>query len=421
MNNLILKAKGLWSNFITLFREKNWQGVFQIVIFLFLTLSIFSTFSLAGRYGLNNINNLIYGVLLLIVLFYIFIYGRIVFDQFFVLISILNLIFILSSIINWKFNSQNVTILLLSITAFILYQYLIADNGNIKQFELAFLLGGIGFLFYYFFVYAKPLLTLDFSKRLGNYFGNENGVAFHISFVTIFFIYLAVFNKKKVCYVPVFIGLWFVVTTGSISGILLLLIILLFVIYLNIPKDKKWVFFLSLVFLIIVAFLVLQIPSFIYYKRRIYGIINTFLGIETGSIDGSSSERAELSKQAFLMFLRRPLFGFGPSQIREYTSAGMYAHNNFAELLGDYGLFGLLFFELLLFVPAIKIRKQGAEDRFLVFLVLIFVILSQLFLHPYTSKITYFIIAFAFASVFEPNKKHICLELRFKLTFPKRP
>lgn len=420
MNDVVAKTKALWSNIVSLFREKNWQGVFRMVIFLFLTLAIFSTFSLSRQAGLNNINNLIYGVLLLIVLFYILIYGRIVFDQFFVLISGLNLIFILSSIINWKFNSQNTTLLLLSVTVFILYQYLIADKRNIKQFVWAFMLGGIGFLLYYFFVYAKPLLTFDFSKRLGNYFGNENEVARNISLITITCLYFAADRKKKIFYVPVFIGLWFAITTGSMSGIFLLFIILLLVIYLNVPKGKKWVFFMSLVALIIIAFLVLQTPALIYYKRRVYGIINTFLGIDTGSVDRSSSERLELSREAFLMFLRKPLFGFGPNQIAEFTSAGRYAHNNFTELLGNYGLFGLFFFELLLFVPAIRIRKQDTKYRSLILLVLMLVILSQFFAHPYTSKIEYFIIGFAFACVFDPNKKNISLEIGLRLIFPQK-
>lgn len=415
MKNLTNKAKILWNDISNLFRTKNWKEIFRILIFLLLTLVIFSTFSLSGRSGWNNVNNLFYAILLLTIFIYIIIYGKFVFDNFFVLLLTFNFSLIISSLINWRFENQNITMLLLSLTVFIIYQYLINDKENLNHFLIALVVGGLLYMLHFFIIYAKPLLTINLSERLGSYFENVNAVAANMSTLVLLFLYLAVFKKKKIMYVFAFIGTWFTITTGSMWSIFMLILMIFVIVFYKIPKSKKYIFWLTLFGTLILGFAIIQIPALDYFKRRVYGIINTIFGVETGSYDSSSSFRLQLANEAYFLFFRKPLFGFGPGQVTEYASISTYAHNNIAELLANYGLFGFLAFQSLFFVPLIITIKKKPDNSILVILWLLHRVILQLNSIFYYSKIMYFILGFVFANIYAPSLKSIHLNLSFSL------
>ena len=186
-------------------------------------------------------------------------------------------------------------------------------------------------------------------------------------------------------------------------------------VFYKIPKSKKYIFWLTLFGTIILGFAIIQIPALDYFKRRVYGIINTIFGVETGSYDPSSSYRLQLANEAYFLFFRKPLFGFGPGQVTEYASISTYAHNNIAELLANYGLFGFLTFQSLFFVPLIIAIKKKPENSILIILWLLHRIILQFNSIFYYSKIMYFILGFVFANIYAPSLKSIHLNLSFSL------
>ena len=76
----------------------------------------------------------------------------------------------------------------------------------------------------------------------------------------------------------------------------------------------------------------------------IYNIIGWRLESLSGGADASAIERSRLRLDAINTGLEHIFLGVGLNNSMYYTSIGMYAHNNYAEIFADLGLFGLLIF-----------------------------------------------------------------------------
>lgn len=406
MNNIWQKIKLPFIEF------KNGDNKLRLLMFIFAfyALTIFSTFSFAGRAKWNYVNMVINVILMAIIILYLMLYSKIRFDMVFVLFALFNILVFISSAIS-GFKNFNFTILLNSMVAFFVYQILIENPKNIRYITYAFLIGGIAHLFHYFIIYFKPLITLDFSSRLGGYFDNQNEASNYLLVIGISFLYFLFYEKKKLAIIGVFVSLWFVFSTGSMSNILMFGLFILAGLYHIFPKSKRWILFSLIGLSIVVLFVIIQIPALDYYKRRVYGIINEFLGIENEYQDGSASSRMRLAKESFFIFLRNPLFGYGFGSTGRYSFNGQVSHNNFFELLSAFGIFSAFIFQVLLFYP---LKRFGAKNRNrLADWLILFVIINQLFLVTYTGKIEYHIIAYAWAvnTSYKYNKTYLDVKI----------
>lgn len=88
----------------------------------------------------------------------------------------------------------------------------------------------------------------------------------------------------------------------------------------------------------------------------------------TGSVDASTTTRGDMTRVAFELFSRNPILGVGFANyavhyFAEYSGWAMtYAHNNYAELLADLGIFGTASYyaiPLWCFVTLIKYRCRA--------------------------------------------------------------
>ena len=406
MNNIWKKIKLPFIEF------KNGDNKLRLLMFIFAfyALTIFSTFSFAGRVKWNYVNMAINVILMAIIILYLMLYSRIRFDMVFVLFALFNILVFISSAIS-GFKNFNFTILLNSMVAFFIYQILIENPKNIRYALYAFLIGGIAHLFHYFIIYFKPLITLDFSSRLGNYFDNQNEASNYLLVIGIGFLYLVFYEKKKLSIIGAVFSLWFVFSTGSISNIIMFGLFVFMGFYHIVPPKKRWLFILFIVLSIIILFLFIQIPRLDYFKRRFYGIINEFLGIDNEYKDPSSFSRFQLLKESFFIFLRSPLFGGGFWTTRKYSYNFSVAHNNFFELLSSFGIFATIAFQVLLFIP-LKGFNDQKRNRLADWLIL-FVIINQLFLVTYNGKIEYHIIAYAWAAniSYKYNKTYLDVKI----------
>ena len=83
---------------------------------------------------------------------------------------------------------------------------------------------------------------------------------------------------------------------------------------------------------------------------------------ESGSID----TRLDLAKDFTPHFLQQPVVGYGPDQFKQVASYGLYAHNNPAELLINYGLVGSICYYSMYLVIFIKIVEHQKHNIYLV-------------------------------------------------------
>jgi O-antigen ligase len=90
--------------------------------------------------------------------------------------------------------------------------------------------------------------------------------------------------------------------------------------------------------------------------------------VESGIVsgEGSISVRLALIRYAATAWLDSPIFGHGVRAFEKESGFGIYAHNNYLELLYDFGFVGFLFFYLPLavaFVAALVDLRRSRVNR----------------------------------------------------------
>jgi len=386
------------------------KGILYATILFFVGLTTFSIFSFSGRPFFNEINNLIHAVLILLIFIYILIYGSFRFDIFFILLALFNITVLISSVLSGFVNFR-ITTVILSVVAFFLYQFLICEN-NRQDTVRAILAGSLGFILYFIAVYFVPIFTLDFSTRLGFYFDDVNYVGRYFLFIYIFFLFYVLFQKNYRLIPIAVIALFLMVTTGSMSNLFSSVLITIILFLFFIPKEKRYILVISIFSLMIIGFLLLQLDALDYYRERIYGILGSVLNISTLNSDGSTEYRSILLTEAFYMFLKKPLFGYGFYSVASYSLTGQFSHNNIMDLLANHGIFATLLFEYLILAPIAKMSQKVEKNRALYIALGIYIFIYQMFLVTYYHKFEYFVFALLYAYVYEEKDKHFSFSMK---------
>lgn len=80
--------------------------------------------------------------------------------------------------------------------------------------------------------------------------------------------------------------------------------------------------------------------------------------INSADIDHSMHGRAVLREEAFEQFLQNPVLGIGYYNFQYFNRYGLYAHNNYLELLADLGLTGFVLYYSMYFAVSISSAKK---------------------------------------------------------------
>jgi len=96
---------------------------------------------------------------------------------------------------------------------------------------------------------------------------------------------------------------------------------------------------------------------------RLELLINSLFG--TGRTYGSDSYRYRLIDEAVSLFKERPVFGWGPFMFQYESPSGMYySHNNYVEILANFGLVGAFLYYIFFLVFVIKgIKVRGLKKN----------------------------------------------------------
>lgn len=390
---------------------RTFQRVFYLITLGLITLYIFSLFAWSGRSGWNYLNLGIGAAMVLATFVYAFIFDEIRLDEFALISVFFALSTLLSTLANGRIESLSRTVYLQIAFSIAVFQFC-KQRDHVNDVIVAVLVGGTAFCAYYAFHYRDALIHLsfiDFRSRLGNFFDNENNVGRDFAILALIGFYLTVVKKRWYMAIYVLTMLFLLLTTGSISN-LLVCIFSMFVFGIIVVKGKKkWVVIGGFVALAGLGILLFQLPQFRYFEQRFYGIIAAFFGYRNG--DSSALERHELAMDAFLFFFESPLFGHGYGYVAEHTVGG-FAHNNFAELLANFGIIGFIFYELLLVVPIVRLLRHKSKSPAIVLPLLVYLFLFQFFLVTFGLKIDYIILGLAFGVTSEDYAACVFLSLK---------
>lgn len=196
-------------------------------------------------------------------------------------------------------------------------------------------------------VSALPeLVTAESNMRISGILGNPNGLALHLTMTA--FVLFASPHKKGMYGVA---GVCFIVFATVFSGsIKMLLFWAVFLIYgasrlLNWSRKS----YLNQSLLIVICLLFIAIPlyagSFLVDNLEDLTVTKRFLSVVAGE-NTSGNTRLEMLEEALRLWMDKPIVGNGIDQVRVLGSHGTYSHNNYAEMLANFGLIGTILFYL---------------------------------------------------------------------------
>lgn len=368
-----------------------------------LFLSSFSTMALSGRYPLNYVNMAIYFITAISIIVYVSLYGKFIFDSFFLLIFLIDIFILISSMLT-GFRFFSYTIFLVTIFSLLIYQFVSNSDLNDRESVYSMIMfAGYLFVIYFTIVYWDNIFAFNFSTRIGDYFDNENEVSKYFVFLIVFSLHKAIYNKKYIFLFPVILYLFILLLmTGSRSNLLSAIAVCLFVAYFRIPKGKKIIYLVVVVSFIATFFLILQIPAMHDFSTRFYNMFKTLLGSPEGlgEFDFSIYNRIVAVEEGIKLFLARPLFGYGFRGTRIYSFISMEPHNNFIFLLGNFGAIVFILFEFFLLLPIYRLLSKYKVQKnpflLLVVSIILYVFVFQFLLVNYYTKFEYFAFPFAY-------------------------
>ena len=371
--------------------------VLNTILFFFIC---FISLALDTRSPFNNINIILVGIFIGITILYMIQNKRVPRVNTFV-ICIIGLLtcMIVSYAVNGFKSFPRPPVL---VTVFSLFVFLWLDNNreHLKFYLLAFLLASWCFFLLFTIIGRSYILHPNFSVRLGRDLGNENDVARHLVFVFLINLYFCYVFKPialkislgLICLVTVY----YVFLTGSMSNIILVLISLFVFTFLTASKKTGIIVVVLTLFSIgAVIGLIFLIPAFEPIKIRVLGIFTSLFNSGDNRPDASTLGRLQAAVYGFRLFLENPLFGGGFNFV--VNNYMIMAHNNVAEIGADYGVFAVLFEEIIILYPLIKDDNSSDDEKILTGMFGLYILLIQLFLVVFNSKVEAILLPLLFA------------------------
>lgn len=195
---------------------------------------------------------------------------------------------------------------------------------------------------------------------------SANTIGYYSAFGAAIALYFALNKRRRVYYLLFAINLIFMILSASRKAFLFLGIPLAVMLILSSKNSAKIIRNIIIVILMgLIALLLLFNVDFLYelVGNRLETMINGFLGV--GEVDASTLTRLSLIEYGIEWFKDSIWYGYGGGNFVLFSAAmginsgeGYYAHNNYVEMLVDFGVIGFIIFYLLHFVLIVAFFKQ---------------------------------------------------------------
>lgn len=259
-------------------------------------------------------------------------------------------------------------------------------------------IAGISLLIYsvysYGISYIVKMMTLSTSVRIGkeisqaNTFGMLNALTTMIAFY-----YLMKSKGHKLFHIAIMASAFmFVLSSGSRKALLMTCIGILFMVYRRYGIRKLYKVLAIVAVLAFVFFMVMQLPMFKLVGHRLEQMIEIISGESDGDL--SSRVRFNMITDGWQIFKERLLIGYGANNFAVVSGYGVYSHNNFIEILVDFGLIGFILYYSI-YITAMKelltTKTESAKVLLSIFLVRF---LMEVGMVTYYNKLHWILMAF---------------------------
>lgn len=224
----------------------------------------------------------------------------------------------------------------------------------------------------------STLLKTISSNALSEILIQKNILAFLMAIVSVICFFYGNTMKRKEYYFVMICPTLMLLATGSRRGIISLLIGIVLIMLLEGGGVKRYKnIFLAIVVLLILKEL-LSLPIFSSMNERLISLIEAING--NAAFSNSDESRFEMIQTGLNMFYNKPLFGYGAGAFKEIAGYGKYSHNNYVELLVNFGAFGCVIYYYVVFSQlkcAVVRMKYGVKIEKLFITILIMRLVSD--------------------------------------------
>lgn len=298
------------------------------------------------------------------------------------------IVYLVSFIANPKAAITYRTMLVLAVfsTALYLSCFIIKDTKLVMR---LFIIAGLLLMFTFIAIYFKQLIKLEFlSVRLGGKIGNENAVAMKMVAVSIILGSYIAYNKKYILIPILFVLFICIISSGSKKGLFGILFATITTIYLIFRKKPIIAAIVIVAACLTFYCLLWYVPQFALIKNRLILYIS---GKQGGATDSSSYIRDLFKENALYLSFKNLLLGYGVGGFSVASGINTYSHNNFTELLCNFGLFGFISFHFIYVYLILKLKPKMVikNETVALYFILLFYFVILFGAIEYYSKIIY--------------------------------
>ena len=260
-------------------------------------------------------------------------------------------------------------------------QYMRGED-EIKKIWIAIFIGGVALSIYVFEMYgadfwkilrANSVADSNNITRIGTGFVNTNTIGIYTSISMCLGLYYALFSEKvkrmvhKICFI-VASTICFIMAMASGSKKSFVIMFTFWISILAYKQIGSKKILRGIKYLLIIVCAIIIISTLIQRLTIFSGIAtrmdNFFSFIQLGKGSASDSERSTFISQGLKYWMKSPIWGNGLGASVYYM--GMYAHNNFVEILMSLGILGFTIFYwpvISSIIKAIKNKMRSKEEN----------------------------------------------------------
>lgn len=253
----------------------------------------------------------------------------------------------------------------------------------------------IGYSMYvYGFSEVISAMSGEGAVRLGAEINQENAFGImNATTVLVAFYYFLYKRKFKIFHViAVVVSFIFAMSSGSRKALLMVLAGALIMVYKKYGWKKLYKI-VAVVAILAVAFsAAMKLPMFDTISSRMESATEVVSGEGTG--DASARTRLKMIANGWEVFKDRIVTGYGANNYKNVTKFRTYSHNNFIEILVNFGLFGFVLYYLIYFYGFKNLWKAKNDAGKALFSIFFVRFVMEIAMVTYYGKIHWVMMAF---------------------------
>lgn len=279
------------------------------------------------------------------------------------------------------------------IMAFLVYEIAL-NTDSYKLYFKALFYSGLALLVYAIYVYGFNGLIeqMQSDTRVGGEIANENTFGLVFSFACVCGFYFAFFESKWLYLLGSAVFVFFALSSGSKKSLFTIAIGIFFILVFKYGFRRIYKVIIIGTICGIALLYLLSLPMFSMISTRLTEFLN----------GGSHSDniRAAMRHDALELFWQSPFFGNGAEAFRALSRYGTYSHNNFTELLANYGIVGfVLYYSSFAYVALGCIRgmRRKSQTSIMMFILLLVRLIMDYGMVSYSTKSAWLFLGMGFA------------------------